>query len=127
MGWLPQFPPAADAYGGTYAELVPDAPFSLPFARDARIESPDQRRPLVPGDLPRHLVGTPFEMADWAGDDTLGFVEWRRGDLLGVDRLELRGGKIVGLRRNFDTLGLLAALDPSVTALRATLLSNAGR
>jgi hypothetical protein len=30
------------------------------------------------------------------------------------------------MRRNFDTLGLLAEQDPSVTALRAALLSNAG-
>ena len=41
------------------------------------------------------------------------------------DRLELSGGKIVSLRRYFDTLGLLAECDPTVTALRAALLSNA--
>jgi hypothetical protein len=57
----------------------------------------------------------------------LAFVEWRRGDLLGVDQLDVADGKIVALRRNFDTLGLLAAHDPSVIALRAALLSNAAR
>jgi len=38
-----------------------------------------------------------------------------------------KDGAIVSLRRNFDTLGLLAAHDHSVTALRAALLSNARR
>lgn len=55
------------------------------------------------------------------------FVEWRRGDVLGVDRLDLKDGAIASMRRNFDTLGLLAERDPSVTALRAALLSNTGR
>jgi hypothetical protein len=105
---------------------MPGAPFALAFVADARIESPDQQRPLVPSDLWRHLAGAPFEAVDWAADDTLAFVEWRRGDVLGADMLELKGGTIVALRRNFDTLGLLAAHDPSVTALRAALLSNAG-
>jgi hypothetical protein len=62
-----------------------------------------------------------------AGDDRLIFVEWRRGDLLGVDRIELGYGAILAPQRYFDTLGLLAERDPSVTALRASLLSNAGR
>lgn len=47
--------------------------------------------------------------------------------VLGADMLELKDGAIVSLRRNFDTLGLLAAHDPSVTVLRAALLSNARR
>jgi hypothetical protein len=110
-----------------YEDVVPDAPLRLPFAAGARIETPDQKRPLAPADLRNHLAGSPFEAIDWAGDDTLIFVEWRRGDLLGVDRLELKDGAIVTMRRNFDTLGLLAQRDPSVLALRARLLSNAGR
>jgi hypothetical protein len=124
MGCLPQLAPSSAAFTGTYADLMPGAPFALSFTADARITSPDQQH-FTSGDLPRHLSGAPFETVDWAGDDTLAFVEWRRGDLLGVDQLELEDGKIATLRRNFDTLGLLAAHDPSVLALRAALLSNA--
>lgn len=69
----------------------------------------------------------PFETLDWAGDDTLVFIEWRRGELLGVDRLDVAAGRIVSMQRYFDTLGLLGQRDPSVTALRAALLSNAAR
>jgi hypothetical protein len=124
MGCLPQLAPSSAAFTGTYADLMPGAPFALSFTADARITSPDQQH-FTSGDLPRHLSGAPFETVDWAGDDMLAFVEWRRGDLLGVDQLELEDGKIATLRRNFDTLGLLAAHDPSVLALRAALLSNA--
>lgn len=127
MARLPQLPPSSGIFSGTYADLMPGAPFALPFADGARIESPDQQRPLTPGDLVKHLAGAPFETIDWAGDETLAFVEWRRGDLLGADLLEIKEGAIVTLRRNFDTLGLLAAHDPSVIALRAALLSNAAR
>lgn len=124
MGRLPQLEPSSTPFSGTYADLMPGAPFALPFAAGSRIESPDQQRPLAPADLRHHLPGAPFEAVDWSGDDTLAFVEWRRGDVLvGADMLELKDGAIVTLRRNFDTLGLLAARDPSVTAL----LSNAGR
>jgi hypothetical protein len=126
MPWLPALPPSSDSVEA-YADVVSNAPFRLPFAIGVAIETPDQRRALAPADLRNHLAGSPFEMTDWAGDDTLAFVEWRRGDLLGVDRLDLKDGAIVSMRRNFDTLGLLAQRDPSVTALRATLLSNAGR
>lgn len=127
VGRLPQLAPSSNTLAGTYADLMLGVPFALPFATGARIESPDQQRRLTPGDLAKHLAGPPFETIDWAGDGTLAFVEWRRGDLLGVDMLELNDGAIVALRRNFDTLGLLAAQDPSVTDLRAALLSNAGR
>jgi hypothetical protein len=126
MGRLPQLAPTPSTFEGTYADLMPGAPLSLPFAACARIESPDQQRRLAAGDLAKHLGEAPFETIDWAWDDTLAFVEWRRGDLLGVDVLELENGAIVALRRNFDTLGLLAAYDPSATKLRAALLSNAG-
>jgi hypothetical protein len=107
--------------------VMPGAPFALPFAAGARIDSPDQLKPLAPDDLQRHLPGAPLEAVDWAGDDSLAFVEWRCGDLLGVDQLDLKDGKIVALRRNFDTLGLLAAHDQSVITLRDALLANAGR
>ena len=127
MGWLPELPATTGAGVLTYADLLPDAAITAPFAADARIEVADQRRTLAPGELKSHLAGAPFIAVDWAGDDELAFVEWRRGDLLGVDRIELAGGRIVALRRYFDTLGLLAEYDPSVTALRAALLSNAGR
>ena len=127
IGWLPQLEPSPNTFTGTYADLMPGAPFALPFAANARIESPDQQQLLAPRDLRHHLSGAPFEAVDWAGDDALAFVEWRRGDLLGADMLELKDGAIVTLRRNFDTLGLLAAHDPSVTALRTALLSNARR
>ena len=40
-------------------------------------------------------------------------------DLLGIDRLDLADGRIVAMRRYFDTLGLLAENDLSVVALRA--------
>jgi len=126
MGWLPELPPAAAAGEVRYRDLVPGAPVDLAFAAQARIGAPDQRRQLRPADLPRHLAGAPFELVDWAGDDSLVFIEWRRGDLLGVDRLDIARGQIVSMQRNFDTLGLLAEHDPSVTALRAALLSNAG-
>lgn len=127
MGRLPQLEPSSPPFSGTYADLMPGTPFALFFATGAWVESPDQQQPLSAGDLRRHLSGAPFEAVDWAADDTLAFVEWRRGDVLGADMLELKDGAIVTLRRNFDTLGLLAAHDPSVTALRATLLSNARR
>ncbi len=112
MGRLPQLAPSSASFTGTYADLMPGAPFTLPFAVTARITSSDQQRPLAPGDLRHHIPDAPFEAVDWAGDDTLAFVEWRRGDLLGADMLELKDGAIVTLRRNFDTLGLLAAHDP---------------
>ncbi len=127
MGWLPQFPANQSGVAPAYADLVSGAPVSAPFAADATIEAPDQRRPLAPADIVVHLAGSPFQMIDWAGDNTLMFVEWRCGDLLGVDRLDLSDDRIVAMRRYFDTLGLLAEHDPSVTALRAALLSNAGR
>jgi len=127
MGWLPPLAPATDARPVAYTDIVPEAPVTASFAADAAIETPDQRRVLAPADLALHLAGAPFKMIDWAGDDTLMFVEWQHGELLGVDRLELRDGHIAAMRRYFDTLGLLAAQDPTVTALRTTLLSNAGR
>jgi hypothetical protein len=127
MPWLPELPPAYCDNVKTYGDVIPNAPVRLPFAAGVRIETPDQKRALTPADLRMHLADFPFEAVDWAGDDTLNFVEWRRGDLLGVDRLDLKDGAIVSLRRNFDTLGLLAQRDPSVLALRAALLSNSGR
>jgi ketosteroid isomerase-like protein len=127
MERLPQLARSSTPFSGTYADLMPGAPVALPFADGVCIESPDQQQPLTPSDLRHHLPGEPFEAVDWAGDDTLAFVEWRRGDVLGADMLELKDGAIVAVRRNFDTLGLLAAHDPSVTALRSALLSNAAR
>lgn len=125
MPWLPEMAARRCDDVETYGDVVTRAPLRLPFDANARIETPDHKRTLAPGDLRNHLSGAPLEAIDWAGDDTLAFVEWRRGDLLGVDRLELKDGAIVAMRRNFDTLGLLAQRDPSVTALRAALLSNA--
>lgn len=127
MPWLPELPPMSGADVQTYGDVVPNAPSRLPFAAGVQIETPDQKRMLTPAELRNHLAGSPFETIDWAGDDTLTFVEWRRGDLLGVDRLDLKDGTIVSMRRNFDTLGLLAERDPPVLTLRAALLSNAGR
>jgi hypothetical protein len=127
MPWLPELPRSRADDVKAYGDIVPNAPSRLPFAADVRIETPDQKRTLTPADLGDHLSGIPFEAIDWAGDETLAFVEWRRGDLLGVDRLDLKDCAIVSMRRNFDTLGLLAEQDPSVTALRAALLSNTGR
>jgi ketosteroid isomerase-like protein len=127
MGWLPPLAPATNARPVAYTDIVPEAPVTASFAADAAIETPDQRRVLAPADLVHHLGGAPFEIVDWVGDDTLMFVEWQRDALLGVDRLEIVDGRIVSLRRYFDTLGLLAEHDPTVTALRALLLSNAGR
>lgn len=127
MPWLPELPPSHGNEVKTYADVIPNAPISPPFAADARIETPDQKRALTPSDLGYHLRDATFDAVDWSGDDTLAFVEWRRGDVLGVDRLELKNGAIVSMRRNFDTLGLLAERDRSVLALRAALLSNAGR
>lgn len=126
MPWLPELPPAQGSVARAYSDIMPNAPSYLPFSAGAWIETPDQKRTLVPADLRNHLDGSRFEAIDWAGDDRLTFVEWRRGELLGVDRLELKDGAIVSMRRNFDTLGLLAARDPSVMSLRAALLSNAG-
>jgi ketosteroid isomerase-like protein len=125
LGWLPQLPATPGAGAVTYADVMPGAPLSAPYSATAGIEVPDQRRPLSPAELKLHLAGAPFTVVDSAGDATLAFVEWRRGDLLGVDRLELADGRITTIRRYFDTLGLLAAHDTSVTALRAQLLSNA--
>lgn len=127
MGWLPSLPATAEAGEVKYTDIVPGAPLALAFAGSARIDSPDQKRALTPADLRHHLPGAPFEFVDWAGDAKLAFVEWRRGDVLGVDRLNLAGDRIVSMRRHFDTLSMLAERDPSVTALRAALLSNAGR
>jgi ketosteroid isomerase-like protein len=127
MEWLPQMPQSADSSAARYGDLVVNAPMSPSFAADASIRTPDQRRTLRPADLAHHLEGEPLEAVDWAGDDTLAFIEWRRGALLGVDRLELRDGKVASMQRYFDTLGLLAERDPSVTQLRAALLSNTGR
>jgi hypothetical protein len=126
MPWLPELPPAHRDEVKGYEDIVADSPLHLPFASGARIETPDQKRMLSPADLGNHLAEPPLRAIDWAGDDTLAFIEWRRGDLLGVDRLDLKDGAIVSMRRNFDTLGLLAEQDPSVTTLRAALLSNAG-
>jgi ketosteroid isomerase-like protein len=126
MGWLPESPRATGDAPRSHAELVTGSPVDASFAADALIEVADQRRPLTSTSLMQHLAGAPLRAVDWAGDSTLAFVEWSRGDLLGVDRLEMSEGRIVSLRRYFDTLGLLAEHDPSVTALRAALLSNAG-
>ena len=127
MPWLPELPAVHGDDVRDYEDVVPNAPSGLAFAAGALIETPDQKRTLAPADLRIHLAGSPFEAIDWAGDDTLVFVEWRRGDLLGVDRLDLKDGAIASMRRNFDTLGLLAERDPSVRALRVPLLSTAGR
>lgn len=125
MAWLPQMTDLSETYSGCYGEFVAGAPFDLPFAPDATIGTPDQRRALKPADLRQHLAGGSFVTIDRAGDDELAFVEWQRGDLLGVDRLEIKSGLITSMKRNFDTLGLLAERDPSVVGLRAALLSNA--
>ncbi len=127
MPWLAELPPSEGNHVAFYGDVVANAPLPLRFDAAARIETPDQKRTLAPADLAGHLASGRLEAVDWAGDDTLAFVEWRRGDLLGVDRLDLRDGAIVAMRRNFDTLGLLAEHDRSVLALRAALLSNAGR
>lgn len=128
LGW-PGARPAAPGMRPPrrYAEVVPGAPIDATFADGLAIASPDRREPMAPVDLRAHLGDGPFELIDWAGDDRLAFVEWRRGDLLGVDRLDLDGGVVVAMRRHFNTLGLLAEKDPSVAALRASLLSNAAR
>ncbi len=127
LAWLPPLAPAAGEGPRSYADLVPGAPVTAPFVADPVIEVADQPKPIPLAALPAHLTGQPFEVVDHAGDDSLAFVEWRRGDLLGIDRLDLSNGRIVSLGRYFDTLGLLAAHDPSVVALRAALLSNAAR
>lgn len=125
LGWLPPLAAPTGEGPATYAELLPGAPVTAAFAPDAVIEVADQPAPVPRAALSRHLVGVPFTAVDYAGDGALAFVEWRRGDLLGIDRLDLSGGRIVSMRRYFDTLGLLAEHDPSVVALRAALLSNA--
>ena len=125
LGWLPPPVQAAGEGPRTHADLLPGSPVAVPFAADAVIEVADQPAPIPRAALAGHLAGSPFRVVDHAGDDTLAFVEWQRGDLLGVDRLELAGGGIVSMRRYFDTLGLLAERDPSVVALRTALLSNA--
>ena len=127
LGWLPPLPATAGEGPATYADLLPGAPVTAAFAPEAVIEVADQPAPILRTALSRHLTGAPFAVVDHAGDDTLAFVEWQRGDLLGIDRLDLSGGRIVAMRRYFDTLGLLAEHDPSVVALRAALLSNASR
>jgi ketosteroid isomerase-like protein len=124
MEWLPALPPIGGGGPLAYSEIMPESPLSAPFAADAVIEVPDQQRLLTPSELATHLAGMPFVVVDWAGDSELAFVEWQRGELRGVDRLEMTDGRIVSMRRYFDTLGLLAVRDPSVTALRAALLSN---
>lgn len=129
LGWLPQLAPAGHA-PVSYGEIVHGAPADLRFAADAVVVLPDQRAPVTPAMLAAHLGSARLEAIDGAGDSAgdagLAFVEWRSADLLGVDRLELRDGRIAHLQRYVDTLGLLARADPSVTALRAALLSNAG-
>jgi ketosteroid isomerase-like protein len=125
MGWLPQLPASTEPVLVRYDDLVTGSPIHLPFAPNARVRTPDQWHMLPPADLQHHRAGGTLTAIDWAGDDTLAFVEWQRGDLLGVDRLELHDGAIASMQRYFDTLGLLAQRDPSVTALRAALLSNA--
>jgi ketosteroid isomerase-like protein len=125
MAWLSPLPVAHGRAPGNYREIMAETPIDAAFAADATIEIAGQRRVLAPIDLAHHLAGGALRAIDGAGDDTLAFVEWQHGDLLGVDRLELGGGRIVWLRRYFDTLGLLAKRDPSVTQLRAALLSNA--
>jgi hypothetical protein len=125
LGWLPELSRSSANEAVRYSDIISGTPFDFPFAAKARIGTPDQKQPLSPADLKHHLPGA--QAVDWAGDATLAFVEWRRGALLGADRLDLQGGRVVLMRRDFDTLGLLAERDPSVTALRAALLSNAGR
>jgi ketosteroid isomerase-like protein len=124
IGWLPKLPSRDGASSRSYADIVVGAPITAAFADAAIIEAPDRQRPLAPRELADHLVGVPLVTVDWASDGELAFVEWRRGDLVGVDRLEMKDGRIAAMRRYFDTLGLLAERDPSVLALRATLLSN---
>jgi hypothetical protein len=126
MSWLPQLPAAGGAAPSSYAEIVRGAPIDAAFAANVTVEVAGQRRPLAPADIFGQRDEPHLYAVDWAGDDSLSFVEWQREDLLGVDRLDLREGRITSLRRYFDTLGLLAKRDPSVTGLRAALLSNAG-
>ncbi|QQS12607.1 MAG: hypothetical protein IPK81_24645 [Rhodospirillales bacterium] len=127
LGWLDRRPASSGAPPPRYADIVPGAPVDAAFTAETMIGSPDRHDGMVPAELRRHLGDAPFELVDWAGDDGLAFVEWRHGDLLGVDRLDLADGVVTSMRRHFDTLGLLAARDPSVAALRASLLSNAAR
>ncbi len=68
MPWLPELPPSRGDDVKTYGDVMPDAPLRPPFAAGARIETPDQKRTLAPADLRRHLLGSPFEAVDWAGD-----------------------------------------------------------
>jgi hypothetical protein len=125
IGWLPQVPVESGTAPRRYAEIMREAPVDAAFAANATVEVAGQRRPLTPADIGRRRADPGHRAVDWAGDDDLAFVEWQDGDLLGVDRLDLKEGQVVFLRRYFDTLGLLAERDPSVTGLRAALLSNA--
>lgn len=129
LGWLPPVAPAArdpERYGALVAGTTADHR----FAARAVVLLPDQRGAVTPAHLAAHLSshldGAALQAVDEVGDDALAFVEWRAGDLPGIDRLELQDGRIVRLQRYVDTLGLLARADPSVVALRAALLRNAG-
>jgi hypothetical protein len=122
MAWLTQLSTPSGTTARSYRDVMPDAAVDPPFAADARIEIAGQRRVLAPAELPKSDA---IRAVDWAANDDLAFIEWQSDELLGVDRLELKDGRIVSQRRYFDTLGLLAKRDPSVTALRARLLANA--
>lgn len=126
MGRLPQLTLSSSRFCGTYADLMPDAPFALPFAAGARIETADQQRARAG----RSAASSSRCALRSRGLGRRRHTRLRRmavRAVLGADMLELKDGAIVSLRRNFDTLGLLAAHDPSVTVLRAALLSNARR
>ncbi|KAI9010165.1 hypothetical protein DFJ74DRAFT_686244 [Hyaloraphidium curvatum] len=126
MPTLPALPAGSEGPAPSYGTVVTGLPddFDVSFAEDCVVEVADQATPIAPAQLPHHLAGAPFEAVDWARDERFAFVEWKRGDILGVDRLEIRDGKVTSFRRLFDTLGMVAEMDPKMLELRKQFLSN---
>jgi ketosteroid isomerase-like protein len=90
-----------------FARLNPDIPALLPHAED---------EPVPLGELARLLPDLTLQVVSRAGDEALGFVEWRARASVGgapfafgiAERSELDGGIVRNGRAYFDTLALAA-------------------
>jgi hypothetical protein len=129
-----QLPAGPDPFGGpgeivravgeAWRQEEPTALLRL-FREDGTLVGPDLPRPISRGALgPYHcavrsvLRGLRMELLQWAGDDSLAFVEWRlqaetaraRVTIGIVGRFDLAGGLILSGRTYFDTLELATTL-----------------
>ena len=131
-------------YSVAWASREPGVMAALWHA-DGELHHPALSAP-IPGELvaanndntKREIPGFEWSLLDWAAHGDVVFLHWRnrasfggkRHEWTGVDRMELRDGRIVREDVYFDTVPIRRALDPSqhyAPLVDVDALSSAGR